>query len=729
MYHRFLVILTLCLLFGWPSGPADAQEQATLVSDRLEIADDNRLIASGKVEVFYQGNRLTASRVTYDRRAEQLRIEGPLTLRDETGRTIILASAAELSADLSEGLIRSARLVLDRQLQLAAANLMRVSGRYTALDQVVVSSCTICPANPVPLWEIRSYRVVHDEVAHQIYFDRAQFRIGGVPVFYIPRLRMPDPSVERASGLLTPTLRTTSDLGTGIRLPYFIVLGESRDLTLTPYLTLKDSRTLDFRYREAFSTGGIIVDGAITSDNLTDKARRGYFNILGGFDLPDDYRLAFNLKGASDNAYLQDYGYSDADRLVSRIELSRVRRNGFFSTRLVGFQSLRDDEDNNTLPTIAGDVTYHRRFSLGPLGGQGGLQLQAHQHYRTSDNIHDSDGDSIADGRDMGRLSVQADWQRGFILPAGLEANIVGAARGDLYKIRQDAVFAGTPHRLHVAAGVELRWPLIRTPQATGEAIHVIEPVIQLVWADRHESRIPNEDSSLVEFDEGNLYSLERFPGADVVEQGSRTNVGVTWTRYDPAGWTMRTTLGRVFRGYDSGLFGPATGLDGRRSDWLAAVSVDLSNGGYAIGRAVFDDDLNVAKAELRMAVQREQYALGAALLWVVADDGENPFNPFRPGEDRAEETRELRLDGEWQATPFLRAKLGGGYDFMADRGTRAGIGLEYRNECIAIDVSLSRRFTSSDSVSPTTSFGLSVDLIGFGSGKKPGPARTCSQG
>ncbi|MFN3410518.1 MAG: LPS-assembly protein LptD, partial [Limisphaerales bacterium] len=171
--------------------------------------------------VFFKGRRLKASRIVYDQATDRLEIIGPIVLTDESGDILVLASQAELAADLSEGILSSARLVLNRQLQLAANRMMRVAGRYTALETVAASSCKVCEGDPTPLWEIRARRVLHDEVERQIYFDSAQFRLAGVPVFYIPRLRMPDPTLERATGFLMPKIRTTSDLGTGIKLPYF----------------------------------------------------------------------------------------------------------------------------------------------------------------------------------------------------------------------------------------------------------------------------------------------------------------------------------------------------------------------------------------------------------------------------------------------------------------------------------------------------------------------------
>ena len=60
-----------------------------------------------------------------------------------------------------------------------------------------------------------------------------------MPVAYIPYLRMPDPSVDRAIGFLVPEAVLTSNLATGLKLPYFIPMGLSSDLLLTPYLSSK----------------------------------------------------------------------------------------------------------------------------------------------------------------------------------------------------------------------------------------------------------------------------------------------------------------------------------------------------------------------------------------------------------------------------------------------------------------------------------------------------------
>jgi LPS-assembly protein len=161
-----------------------------------------------------------------------------------------------------------------------------------------------------------------------------------------------------------------------------------------------------------------------------------------------------------------------------------------------------------------------------------------------------------------------------------------------------------------------------------------------------------------------------------------------------------------------------ASGLAGKSSDWLAALQVTTADGLQVTNRLVFDDTFDITKGEVRMTYPKERYGISSGYVWTVADASENRLKP----------TSELTFDAYYKISDGWTSKASGRYDFEADRATRAGIGFEYKNECILVDLSLSRRFTSSTSVEPTTDFGLSVELIGFGSGAKPGPARRCNR-
>jgi len=705
-----LAALALCPL------PLMAQDQATLVADDLAIRNNDVLTATGQVEVFYQGQRLRASRVEYDRARDSLLISGPITLDDGKG-TVILADQAELSGDMRDGVLRSARVVLSQQLQLAAAEVNRIGDRYTRLGRSVASSCQVCASNPTPLWEIRAREIIHDEQERQIYFHNAQLRVAGIPVFYIPRLRVSDPTVDRMRGVLQPSLRTTSDFGTGVKIPYFLPLGKSADLTLTPYLSTRNTRSVDYRYRQAFNSGWMEINGATSRDDLQgDEANRGYLLATGEFALPENYTLKLRVDTVSDPAYFYDYGLEERDRLESSAEITRTRRNEYISGRIINFHSIRDGEPNSTIPSLVSEAQLHRRFSGGPLGGEAGLQFSIYGSQRTSDNPFDTgiDTDDDADGRDTQRASINLDWRRNYVLPAGIIGTTLGELRTDIYNIRQDAEYGGTTNRVTGSLGVELRWPWVKA--ATNGTSHVISPIAQLVWSPNETADVPNEDSALVEFDESNLFGLNRYSGHDAYERGARMNLGVNYTRIDPAGWSFGTTVGRVFREQDMGQFTAASGLDGKNSDWLAQFQIMMSEGLVITNRTLFDDDLTVTKSELRMQASLERFDLTAGYVEIMADEAE----------DRQRGLSEMTVDARYQVTDAWAARAASRYDFEADRAVRAGLGAEFRNECVAMELYLSRKFASSSSVEPSTEVGLSVDLLGFGSKKQPGPAGVC---
>ncbi len=60
----------------------------------------------------------------------------------------------------------------------------------------------------------------------------------------------------------------------------------------------------------------------------------------------------------------------------------------------------------------------------------------------------------------------------------------------------------------------------------------VVEPIAQVVLAPNgsNPGKIPNEDSQDFEFDDTNLFSLNRFTGVDRVTPGSRVDYGLKWT-------------------------------------------------------------------------------------------------------------------------------------------------------------------------------------------------------
>ncbi len=682
-----------------------AQSAATLVADDISIVGSSQLVATGNIEVFYDGTRLSAAQIVFDQTTDRLIITGPIFIQTSDG-TILSADQATLDPKLESGILRGARLVLDQQLQLAATQIDRAEGRYSQLYKVAVTSCQVCGTR-APLWQIRAETVVHDQEAQQLYFTNTQLLIRGVPVFWLPKMRLPDPTKDRATGLLIPRLRTTDQLGTGIKIPYFVTLGESRDLRLTPYLAAKTS-TLEARYRQAFLTGDITIDAAI-SDDVLNPDLRSYVFASGAFELDGNYTLNFNAEAVSDNAYLLDYGYSEKDRLESGASLVRVRNFDLTRSDITYYQTLRADEANASLPPIVGNISYERRL---PQFAGGALTLET-----SADTAYRSSSVNGIAGRDVSRFGLQANWQRDWISTSGIVMQAEAGLRSDYYNILDDSNYASNGIRNPPHFGLTLRYPLAVTTSSGTQ--HLIEPAVALAWSDSFGADVPNEDSTRTELDQANLLAVSRFAGDDAIETGARMALGVRWTRLGAGGSNSTLTFGRVYRDSADSAFNASSGLDGTRSDWLLAGQFSTATGIRFDGRTLFDDNAELTRASSRLSWDNDWVGLDAAYIWQAADSTES----------RPEEVSEFTVDTTLALSPNWTVNLGTRYDLASGQPARAEAGAQYRNECVTVALSAARRYTSSTTVDPSTSYGVSVSLNGFSTGRSgAAPKADCSQ-
>ena len=706
---RTILAVILFFLVSPPSARAE-EGAANLIADRVLLTRDGTLKAEGNVVAWFDGYRLKASSITYDPASDRLAIAGPVLMTGLDG-TVLTADSASLDTRFRDALLTGARLILDRKLQLAAAQLTRIDGRFNALDEAAVTSCRVCSGR-APLWEIRAGRVVHDETERQLYFDDARLLIRGVPVLWFPALRLPDPTLDRATGFLVPTVRTTDQLGFGLRIPYFLTFGPSRDLTLTPWLSA-ETRTLEFRYRQAFTRGAVGITGALGRDSIRPEDWRGYLMADGRFRLGDAYVLGFDIESVSDPAYLFDYGFSDQDRLASRVFLTAVVPDRLVTAQLSYFESLRDDESNDSLPPFVGYAGWERRLAPS-FGGQLTFGASFDGFLRPETGPPD-------DSRDMARAGLSADWNSARVLPYGIVAETALRLTFDAYLVGDDPESASQVLRLVPQGAVTLRWPLAK--RQGGQGSYLLEPVASLGWATALGPDVPNEDSRLAELDEGNLLALTRFPGADAVEESLRATFGLTFSRSATDGSLITFTLGRIMRSQPND-FSETSGLSGVSSDWLLAGHADLPGGFRLDGRTLIGDAMTFGKSEARLDWSNPRLSIGAAYVYLAPERDQG----FARAASEWTVDSAYRIDDRW----YLRADAR--YDIAQNEPARAGFSASWRNECVTVDLSVARRYTSSAQVEPSTTFGLTVNLNGFSTGQRAsvapgscGPASTGS--
>ena len=681
---------------------AVAENITNLIADEIKINQAGELVASGAVTVWYKDRKVTASSITYASQNNKLIIRGPIRIIDNQS-TMILADQAELSEDLKVGIIKSAKIILGYQVQIAAAKVLQKDARYSEAFNIAATSCHVC-LNKTPLWQIRARKIVQDKFEKQIYFEHAQLRVLDIPVFYLPFMRLPDPSLKRATGLLAPKLKTSSVLNTGIKIPYFIRLNKHKDFTITPFYSPK-TKTIEYRYRQAYTSGFMLIEGALTRDALIPNKNRGYILSDTSLILQNGYNLGIQLQAVSDPSYLFEYDFAQLDRLNTKLELSRSMRYQNSEVKLSNYHSLRENENNATQPTLVAEGAIESRLNPDMIKGEIGLEANFLKSYRYSDLNNDGpDSDTLVDGYDTTRLSLLSNWDHGWEIANGIILHFENEFGLSQYYVQQHADIGPKATRMFGVGAVGLRWPWYRINSNGG--IGIVEPQIQLVRSVSSNSAVPNDDSTQVEFDEGNLFRLNRAPGLDLIENGSRLNVGLAGSQFMDSGSNLSWKIGRVLRSEALSTFPSGSGLSNSISDWLLATNFQQKNGIELINRALIASDGVVTKSETSLKVNRNQHQIRATHVELTKDSNIS----------QNQSLSSVSLDWNYNLNSNWRSDSKFQFDSNIGRLSKLELGLRYENECVNVDLSSSRSFSTSSTLIDKTDFTLSVELTGFSS-------------
>ena len=695
--------LNLAIIFiMFSSLSAVAENITNLIADEIKINQAGELVASGAVTVWYEDRKVTASSITYASQNDKLIIRGPIRIIDNQS-TMILGDQAELSEDLKVGIIKSAKIILGYQVQIAAAKVLQKDARYSEAFNIAATSCHVC-INKTPLWQIRARKIVQDKFEKQIYFEHAQLRVLDIPVFYLPFMRLPDPSLKRATGLLAPKLKTSSVLNTGIKIPYFIRLNKHKDFTITPFYSPK-TKTIEYRYRQAYTSGFMLIEGALTRDALIPNKNRGYILSDTSLILQNGYNLGIQLQAVSDPSYLFEYDFAQLDRLNTKLELSRSMRYQNSEVKLSNYHSLRENENNATQPTLVAEGAIESRLNPDMIKGEIGLEANFLKSYRYSDLNNDGpDSDTLVDGYDTTRLSLLSNWDHGWEIANGIILHFENEFGLSQYYVQQHADIGPKATRMFGVGAVGLRWPWYRINSNGG--IGIVEPQIQLVRSVSSNSAVPNDDSTQVEFDEGNLFRLNRAPGLDLIENGSRLNVGLAGSQFMDSGSNLSWKIGRVLRSEALSTFPSGSGLSNSISDWLLATNFQQKNGIELINRALIASDGVVTKSETSLKVNRNQHQIRATHVELTKDSN------ILQNQSLSSVALEwnYNLNSNWRSDSKFQ------FDSNIGRLSKLELGLRYENECVNVDLSSSRSFSTSSTLIDKTDFTLSVELTGFSS-------------
>ena len=144
------------------------------------------------------------------------------------------------------------------------ANTININKQKSIYNKSIFTICDYRKNDKCPPWTIQSSKMLHDNKKKTIYYDNALLKVYNIPIFYFPKLSHPDPTVERRSGFLPPSISDTKNLGSSVYVPYFFALGEDKNFTFTNRFFARENPLFLGEYHQAFKNSNLYTDFGYT---------------------------------------------------------------------------------------------------------------------------------------------------------------------------------------------------------------------------------------------------------------------------------------------------------------------------------------------------------------------------------------------------------------------------------------------------------------------------------
>ena len=751
-----------------PSG-----SQMLLAADTLVYNNDNQTVtAVGGVQIDYGGNRLVAQRVEYNRNTKRMVASGNVEVINSDG-TKINSQHIDITDDFADGFVNALRVETIDKAYFAAESAERMGGVLTTFHNGVYTACEPCEDKPdkAPTWRVKARKIIWNGEKKTVRFENANFEFFGFPLAYLPAFEIADPTVKRKSGFLMPSILYKSDLGVGVKVPYYFALSPTYDLTVTGTGYTKQGFLGEAEWRQRFNNGeysvkiaGIqqrdpdaFIDSAgrnVDSGTASDPNKfRGMMGTQGQFAINPRWNFGWDVLVQTDKNFSNTYNIDKYSSSVhqSTVYLTGLNGRNYFDVRAMHFDVQEDTLDSNIAarskqqPWVLPSLDYAYIPDVSVAGGQ--LSFNVNSRVIRRDDVGEAfftlntpaSGVQRVNGieGESGRLTAEAEWKRTFVTDNGLVLTPLLALQGDADYLDAssaslDAInrMATDPRinasddmrssfaRYMATAGLEMRWPVLFSG---ANSSHVFEPMAQVFLRPNEQYvgglAVPNEDAQSMVFDATTLFERDKFSGYDRIEGGSRANVGLRYSGSYNNGWATNAIFGQSYQIGGENSFaapdlvnvGAYSGLDTTKSDYVGLFGFNSPNGFAASVSGRFDEQsFEVRRAEVRAAYSGLPVSLNARYAFIQAQ----PLYGFPT--DR----HEVTLGASTHLAENWRVFGTGTYDLQEALLVRDGVGFAYNDSCFTYLMTYSQsRDINTREVSQSIGFNLSFRTIGdFGS-------------
>ena len=584
------------------------------------------------------------------------------------------------------------------------ANTINFKNNTSTFTKSNFTMCNYRKDDKCPPWELKASQMTHDKIKKTIYYDNVVIKLYNLPIFYLPKLSHPDPTVKRRSGFLVPSYSDTRNLGSGVDVPYFWALGKDRDLTINNKLFASEHPLFLGEYRQAFKESNMTLDFGYTEGfKRSSKTKKSgdkshiFANFLKNFDSSDNINnnLEVNLQHVSNKKYLKLYKIDsklvdyETEVLENYLDFSRINeeKNTFLSINASTYRTLADTY-NDKYEYILPEVNYEKQLFNSKYG---------YGNFDSNLKVHNFDTNKYKKF-----LTNNFDWtiDRPFS-----EKFYTGKLLTKLKNINYEAknvkgFKSNTTNELFGAVGYLASLDLYKSKNR--ESDHLLKPKMMFKYAPNY-MRKEDGEFNLVR---KNLFSLDRLESDHNFEAGTNLTVGLD---YEIDNEINKTTfsIGQIINEKKNNKNMPDTSsLDKRFSEVVGNFKYE-NNKNYSFN---YDYSINQNYKKISYNDLSMEYD---------NNDMNFKFN-YLEEEKKSEKNEYFKSVFEYKKSDNGIFTFSNKRNLITDSSEFYNLSYEYINDCLRAGIFYRREFYNDSELEPENSLMFKVTLSTFGSVNSP---------
>ena len=675
----FLVLFFIC------SYSAVIAEQAIKIyADKISVDEiDQEITASGDAIAINENKiKIKSDKIIYNRENKNLDAFGRVIINDESENTFFLG---ELSS--SDNLNN----VSGKSIKIRLHDGSRIVGKsFKKENEISIiedTEYTPCVENDYlikncPGWKLKSKKIYHDNKTKTIHYDHAQIQLFNVPVFYLPYFSHPDPSVEKRSGFLMPTIQTDNQLGDTFSIPIFLNLKSNKDLTFTPNIQTKKNNFYSLNYRHLNESLKLDLNASI-DDNDDNSGTSNHLFIDSEIYNPYGNLNAYIMTSNNDT-YMRKNKINKLTVLKSGFDFEREINDIFFSVESIGYKHLtaQDKQWEYLYPNVVYNINNIENNFY-----QGNVSLNNTFSFRK--NVNET-YETIA--------SSQLDWNNQKVHKnSGLISDNEANLRITSISIDEKSKKNTSNVRIYPQVSTKISFPLIKTSSLFNQTL---TPVLMPIIAPY------NNYTSSKAVTNSNLFSPNRATSVTEWESGPRINYGLEWFINTTKGINVKTIVGQSYR------FNKDNKNTAREiSDYFSDSNIILDSNNYLYTSLIIDR--NDLKTKSLSANSFNQF--GDLIIATNYDYTSGKYD--NPSE-------QIAIGGKYNLEKNLFIKFTGSKNLDTNKNIGYQYGMLYENDCLGIDFNYYKDLTKDRDIEGSDGFSFTIVLKPFGSTNNYGKSK-----